>query len=142
MKPFLKHFIFVVILSISMAGVVLAEEDFKYISPTGLKGMIESGSRVTILDIQVADEYNAHHIKGAISTYAYPVKSDEDRGKLDRVFTDISSGSESVVIVCPRGAGGAKRTYTYLRSTGIPEKRLLILRGGQSSWPFPALLEK
>ena len=47
-----------------------------------------------------------------------------------------------MVIVCPRGAGGAERTYDYLKSQGVAEKRMMILEGGQQDWPYKALLAK
>jgi hypothetical protein len=46
-----------------------------------------------------------------------------------------------VVIVCPRGAGGARRTYNYLRDKGIAAERLLILEKGQEGWTCGALTE-
>ncbi|NIP26153.1 MAG: rhodanese-like domain-containing protein, partial [Phycisphaerae bacterium] len=42
----------------------------------------------------------------------------------------------AVVIVCPRGGGGAKRTYDYFKAKGVAEARLTILAGGQKDWPY------
>ena len=42
-------------------------------------------------------------------------------------------------IVCPRGAGGAKRAYDYMEEKGIPKARLSILEKGQGGWPYKEL---
>ena len=65
-----------------------------------------------------------------------------DQGKLDAAYEQVASGSDPVVIVCPRGGGGAKRTYEYFAEKGIPADRLFILKGGQAGWPFEELLEE
>jgi hypothetical protein len=44
---------------------------------------------------------------------------------------------EAVVVVCPRGKGGAKRAYDYLGKQGVPEAKLYILTGGMAKWPHP-----
>jgi hypothetical protein len=53
-----------------------------------------------------------------IKTNAYPAKTDEEK-KLDGVQSSINSSKEDVVIVCPRGGGGAKNTYEYLKTKGV-----------------------
>ena len=45
------------------------------------------------------------------------------------------------MIVCPRGAGGAKRTYDHLLQQGIAAERLLILEKGQEGWACAPLTE-
>ncbi len=122
------------------AGAVMAE-GYNYITPDALKTRIESGAPVTVVDIQVKEEFNQHHIKGAVATYAYPVKFPADRANLEPVHEQIASNSDAVVIVCPRGGGGAKRTWDYLAGKGISEERLFILQGGQAGWPYGELLE-
>jgi thiosulfate/3-mercaptopyruvate sulfurtransferase len=47
-----------------------------------------------------------------------------------------------VVIVCPRGGGGAKRAYDHLAGQGVTGGRLFILEQGQQGWPYPELLEQ
>lgn len=123
------------------AGLCLAGS-FNYLGPEELKTQLANPQSLVLLDIQVEPEFSAHHIDGAIATYAYPVKSDDDRAKLAAVLEKAKQGSEPVVIVCPRGAGGAERAYTYLKEQGIEEARLKILTGGQAAWPYPELLAK
>ncbi len=89
-----------------------------------------------MLDIQVEEEFSQHHIDNAVATYAYPVKSDTDKQKLQAVVGQLQASKEPVTIICPRGGGGAKRTYDYLKEQGISESRLLILEGGQAEWPY------
>ena len=115
---------------------------YNYVSPADLKMKMESNAPVTVVDIQVKEEFDKHHIKGVVATYAYPVKFPADRAMLESTFEQIATGSDPVVIVCPRGGGGAKRTYDYFAGKGIPADRLYILKSGQAGWPFEELLEK
>ncbi|MDF1525405.1 MAG: rhodanese-like domain-containing protein [bacterium] len=127
--------------TVAMAGNIVAAEDyFNYITPEKTKSRIQSGEAVTLLDIQIEDEYARHHIRGSLATYAYPVKSDAQKAKLDRVIPNLSANTDPIVIICPRGGGGAKRTFEYLASRGIESKRMFILEKGQSGWPYPQLV--
>jgi thiosulfate/3-mercaptopyruvate sulfurtransferase len=44
-------------------------------------------------------------------------------------------------VICPGGAGGAKRTIDYLESENIDGDRLFILENGQGKWPYEELLD-
>ena len=127
---------------VSLPAAPTLAEPYKYMAPKVLKGKIESGEPLTIVDIQVKEDFEKHHIKGVVPTYAYPVKSPEEQARLDAVYDQVSTGSDPVVIVCPRGGGGAKRTYDYLAGKGISTDRLRILEKGQAGWPYEELLEK
>ena len=118
------------------------EDGYKYYKAELLKNSIENQDDKLIVDIQVEEEFDNHHIKGAIATYSYPVKTDEDKAKLDKIFEDLNNSKDDIVIICPRGQGGAKRTYDYLKEKGIVESRLFILENGQEGWPYEELLEK
>ena len=119
-----------------------AAEGYKYISPSDLKNRIKSADQVFLLDIQVEKEYSEHHIVNAFPTYAYPVETADDRAKLKPVLDKIRNSKEDIIIICPRGAGGAKRTYEYLKAEGIVSNRLFILEKGQSGWLYPELLAR
>ena len=138
----LQVILLVILMSIVVfAGKVMAADDpFNYITPDETRSKIESGEAVTLLDIQAEDEYAQHHIRGSLATYAYPVKSDAQKAKLDRVIPNLSTNTDPIVIICPRGGGGAKRTFEYLASRGIQSKRMFILEKGQSGWPYPKLV--
>lgn len=109
--------------------------DYQYISAADLQQQLASQQAGVLLDIQVENEYAEHHIPGAVATYAYPVKSAADRSKLEPLLAQVKNGAEPIVIICPRGGGGAKRTYDYLKEQGVAEPRLKILSGGQARWP-------
>lgn len=81
---------------------------YNFYTPEDLKMAIESKLPVTIVDIQVAEEFDKHHIVQAIETNAYPVKTNEEMYKLNEVITTIKASDTPAVIVCPRGGGGAK----------------------------------
>lgn len=123
--------------SISFAG----KGKYNYISAADLEARLTANMPTNIVDIQVEEEFSQHHIKGATPTYAYPVKNDADRTKLDMTIDQIMGNNDPVVIVCPRGGGGAKRTYDYLLEKGISAERLLILEKGQEGWACAPLTE-
>jgi rhodanese-related sulfurtransferase len=112
---------------------------YNFTPPGEFKKSLESGKPMVIVDIQIPAEFSLHHFKGALETDAFPAKSAAERGKLDKVLPIIAANKDDVVIVCPRGGGGAKNTYDYLKSQGVDEKRLHILENGMQGWPYPAL---
>jgi len=89
---------------------VAAAGTYNFVSPEALKQSLEEKESLLLLDIQVEKEYAQHHLEGAVATYAYPVKSDRDRAKLKPLLTRIKADQTPVVVICPRGGGGAKRT--------------------------------
>lgn len=115
---------------------------YQYLSPADVKQKITDQAPMLLVDIQVEAEFNKHHLVGALESNAYPVKSDADRQKLNSVMAQVLPSVDPVVIVCPRGGGGAKRAYDYLLSQGVATERLFILEKGQDGWPYPDLLEK
>lgn len=127
-----------------VGGTALAAESapgYNYITAADLEARIMSGDRINLVDIQIQKEFEQHHIAGAIPTYAYPVKSEEDRARLAVILKRIQENDAPVVIVCPRGAGGATRTYDYLLSQGVAQQRLMILEKGQEGWRCLPLTE-
>jgi rhodanese-related sulfurtransferase len=135
---FFPVLIILLISSFSWAG----DGKYSYISATDLETRLTTNQPTNIVDIQVEKEFAQHHIKGAIPTFAYPVKSDTDRVKLDAVLERLKTSDVPVVVVCPRGAGGATRTYDYLLQQGISSERLVILENGQGGWTSAPLTEK
>jgi rhodanese-related sulfurtransferase len=126
----------------SVPAVAVEEGSYNYLTAEALKVKIESKEVLTLLDIQVEQEFGEHHIPGALATYAYPVKSADERGRLDALLPQLQLNGDPIVIVCPRGAGGAKRAYDHLLDRGIAPDRLAILEKGQEGWPYPELTEK
>lgn len=114
--------------------------NYQYVAPADFKKWLETGKKMQIVDIQVPAEFQQHHFKGAVQTNAFPVKSEEDKQKLDRVLPQLAASREEIVIVCPRGGGGAKNTYDYLKTEGIAEARMHILEDGMQGWPYKTLV--
>lgn len=131
----------VVLLACTSALAAEPAPGYPMISAADLEARLQAGEPTHIVDIQVEDEFSSHHIRGAIATHAYPVKTDADRAKLDAVVEQLLADDAPVVIVCPRGAGGATRTYDYLQSRKVPSERLLILEKGQQGWSCTELTE-
>jgi len=136
-----KIVMLIIFISLGMAPFVSAA-DYRYVSAEDLKEWLEADKPMLLVDIQVANEFAAHHIKGSLETNAYPVKSESERVALDpAVKMDQENRYEAIVVVCPRGKGGAKRAYDYLGRNGVPESELYILTGGMEKWPYVEWVE-
>ncbi len=114
---------------------------YQYMTAAEVKQNMAEKTPMALVDIQVEDEFNQHHIIGAQATYAYPVKTENDRNKMAAVIKPLLSNDDLAVVVCPRGGGGAKRAYNLLLKSGVAEDRVYILKKGQAEWPYPELLE-
>ena len=139
-----RRFLLLLIGALTMGTVAFAVEGqskYQYITAQALQERLTAGQPTNLVDIQVEEEFAKQHIKGAVPTYAYPVKSADDTAKLDAVVGKLKANNDPVVIVCPRGAGGATRTYDYLLTRGIAAERLLILEKGQEGWACAPLTE-
>ncbi|MEJ2469774.1 MAG: rhodanese-like domain-containing protein [Desulfuromonadales bacterium] len=140
--PFQRYCFILLAVILLIAGTASANDNtYNYIKAKDLETRLKAKTPTNIVDIQVEDEFGQHHIPGAIPTHAYPVKSDTDRAKLDTAIAQINTNTDPVVIVCPRGAGGAKRAYDYLQEQSVPAERLLILENGQGGWFSSELTE-
>lgn len=109
---------------------------YKYVEPGQFKQWLESGKDMAVVDIQVPAEFQQHHFKDALETNAFPVKTTEEKQRLDKVLPQLSASQRDVVVVCPRGGSGAKNTYDYLKEKGVPENRMYILKDGMQGWPY------
>jgi rhodanese-related sulfurtransferase len=113
-----------------------------YVKPDIFKQWLANNKPLVIVDIQPAEDFGDQHFKGSIETNAFPSKSDEQKKRLDKALPTIQTSKGDVVIICPMGKGGAVNSYDYLKSKGVPEKRLFILEGGIDGWPYPELFVK
>ena len=112
---------------------------YNYVAPDQFKQWLEKGKDMSIVDIQVPAEYQQRHFKGSLETNSYPVKSADDKQKLDAILPKLAATKNDVVVICPRGGGGAKNTFDYLKEKGIDEKRIFILKEGMQGWPYKEL---
>ena len=121
------------------AGPALATN---YIAPANLKKMLDAKQEVILVDIQPAADFAKHHLPGSIETNAFPAKSDEEKARLNKTLPAINASKAQVIVLCPRGKSGAKNSYEYLQSKGVPETRLQILEGGIADWPYAGMFVK
>lgn len=121
-------------------GKVVKGKAYNYYTQEDLKKALENKVSMLLVDIQVEEDYQAHHIEGVIETNAFPVKTDEERQRLEAIAEEVASTTDPIVIVCPRGGGGAQRTVDYLKTTGVPSAQLYILEKGQEGWPYDEFL--
>lgn len=132
----------ILVLSLALAAPAWALFDsYQYISAEEVKTKLDNKEPVHLVDIQVQEEFDQHHLPGAIATYSYPVKSEEEKARIDAIMDRLKADDAPVVVVCPRGGGGAKRCYDHLKDGGISEERLFILEDGQEKWPFEEYVE-
>jgi len=116
--------------------------DYSYITAEDMKTKIETGGEMLILDIQVEEDFSNHHLPGSVATYAYPVKTEAEEARIDKVVQLYEESGKEIVIVCPRGQGGAKRGYDYRVSKNVPAEKIAILENGMGGWPYAELVEK
>lgn len=129
-----------VLLLVSFVSTAVAGS-YNYISPENMKKNIETGVEQIIVDIQVEDNFSEKHIVGSVPTYSYPVKTDAEKAKINEAVALYQAKELPVVIVCPRGKGGAKRCYDYMQSQGVPAEKLFILEKGIDGWPYADLTQ-
>ncbi len=124
------------------AVITVCAGDYNYIAAKDMKSRIETGSEIIIVDIQIEKEFKEHHLPGSIATYAYPVKTEAERAQIDKAVQLFQESGKDVVIVCPRGEGGAKRCYDYMQKKNVPSEKIYILEKGIAGWPYKELFEK
>ena len=134
----MKRILAMAVVLLCTATVAMAA-GYNFVEQDQFRHWMEQGKDMTIVDIQVPVEFQQHHFKGALETNSYPVKSAADKQKLDAVLPRLAATLNDVVIICPRGGGGAKNTYDYLKEKGIDEKRIFILKEGMQGWPYMEL---
>ena len=134
MKGLILSFVAVLVF-VACGGKVEKKAEYNYISAEETAQLIrEDSSKVVLVDIQEKKSFAKEHLKGAVSTYAYPVKTDEERARLAALVPNIKD-DQKVVVICPRGGGGADRTYDFLLKSGIKKENLVTLTDGQEGWP-------
>jgi rhodanese-related sulfurtransferase len=139
-EKFMKlfHVCAVIISALLLAGCggkVKENPKYNYITADETaKLMREAPAKIVLVDIQEKADFTEEHLKGAISTYAYPVKTEEEKARLAALLPEIKP-DQKVIIVCPRGGGGADRAYDFYLSKGIKKENLVTLKDGQYGWP-------
>ncbi len=111
----------------------------QYISPETFRGWLAQ-NRSIIIDVQPYAAYVKGHFPDSYATFAYPVKTTEQKEKLDALLSVINQSEKPVVLVCPGGITGAPNARMHLLSRGVPNERLFILKGGTSGWPWKNML--
>lgn len=126
---------FMAILFFLGCGSVEKKAEYNYISAEKTAELMRKDpSKLVLVDIQEVGDFKKEHLQGAITTYAYPVKTDEERNRLASLLPNISD-DQKVIIICPRGGGGADRAYDFYLKNGIKKQNLFTLTDGQHGWP-------
>jgi rhodanese-related sulfurtransferase len=123
------------LLLIGCGGKVKENAKYNYITADETaKLMREDASKIVLVDIQEKADFEEEHLNGALATYAYPVKTDAEKARLAELIPNIKP-DQKVIIVCPRGGGGADRAYDFYLEKGFKKEQLFTLKGGQYEWP-------
>jgi rhodanese-related sulfurtransferase len=125
-----------ILLLVAGWGWAASSGGYNFISADDLQKRIKSGDSMIFIDICPVEQFAKGHIKGSLETNAYPVEKESERDSLAKYLPKIKASSDDVIIVCPRGSGGAKRTFDFYKSNAVEEKRLLILEKGMDAWPY------
>ncbi len=133
----LRKLIFVLMVTLlASTGAWADQSGYTYISASDLQERLQKKSPMILVDICVVEQFAKGHIAGSIETNAYPVETEDQRQGLAKALPQIQASQDDVIIVCPRGGGGAKKTFDFYKSQGVDPKRLLILEKGMDKWPY------
>ncbi len=125
----------VVLTLIGCGGSVKPNPKYNYITADETAKLIrENASSIVLVDIQEKGDFEEEHLQGALGTYAYPVKTDAERARLAELIPNIKP-NQKVIIICPKGGGGADRAYDFYLEKGLKKEQLFTLQGGQYEWP-------
>ena len=136
----MKKLVLLPLIVLFLFNVAAFGRSYNYLAADQFKEWLQGNKPVIIVDIQVKDEFAAHHFPGSIETNAFPVKTDAQKIKILPAVQAYKKTGYDVVVVCPMGGGGAKKCYNYMKSQGVPAEKLTILKGGITKWPYPDML--
>lgn len=123
------------LLLVGCGGKVKENAKYNYITADETaKLMREDASKLVLVDIQEKPDFTEEHLKGALATYAYPVKTEEEKTRLAALLPEFKP-NQKIIIICPRGGGGADRAYDFYLEKGVKKEQLFTLKGGQYEWP-------
>lgn len=130
----MKKFAFAAAVFAALFSVSAFAADYQYMSAEETADLIRNNKPVKVLDIQERAPFSEQRLKGSVATYAYPAKTDAERGRIEKAIAELGK-DEPIVVVCPGGGGGATRTVDHLIANGVDAKRIYILTKGRNGWP-------
>lgn len=134
----ITHLVFASLIAfvlVSCGGKVKENPKYNYISAEETAELMrKDASKLVLVDIQEKPDFEEEHLKGALATYAYPVKTEDEKARLAALLPNITP-EQKVIIICPRGGGGADRAYDFYLEKGVKKEQLFTLKGGQYEWP-------
>jgi thiosulfate/3-mercaptopyruvate sulfurtransferase len=99
-----------------------------------------SQGKALVVDVQTYGGYTQMHFPGSLPTHAYPVRTPDQKKRVESVIPAIKKTRKPVVLVCPGGITGAPNARLHLLSKGIPNERLFVLQGGTAGFPWKNML--
>jgi rhodanese-related sulfurtransferase len=121
--------------TVMFGGVFDVFKGYNYISAKETAELIRTNPQsIVLVDIQEKPGFAKEHLIGAIETNAYPVKKQDELDRLAALLPQIKP-DQKVIIICPRGGGGADRAYDFYLKSGINKDNIFTLKNGQEGWP-------
>ena len=96
--------------------------EIREISPEALKALLDSGARVTVIDVREADEHAAGKLPGALHV---------PRGQLELRIEDKAHREEPLVLYC---AGGVRSAFAAATLQAMGYQDVCSLAGGYGRW--------
>jgi len=136
-REIVKLIMIVLFLSVAApAGAV----DSTSVDAAKFKAWMSNKKPMILADIQKKNSFQKHHFYGAVQTNASPVKTEEEKVRLDIIVRMFQKTGNDVVIIGSRGGASARRAANYLIDQGIPIDKIFILDGGVKHWPEQEML--
>ena len=134
----ITHLVFASLIAfvlVSCGGKVKENPKYNYISAEETAELMrKDASKLVLVDIQEKPDFEEEHLKGALATYAYPVKTEDEKALLSALLPTTTL-EQKVFTICPRGGEGADRAYDFYLEKGVKKEQLFTLKGGQYEWP-------
>ncbi len=125
-----------ILLGLGLTACAGGSYDYQYYTAQELNDAMKSGASLLLLDVQPADQYELHHIPGAVFTDAFPGDTPESQAILKTYLKDVKQFDGDVVLICPMGKMGSVNAFDYFAAHGVDPHKLYILEGGQNGWPY------
>lgn len=110
------------LLSLFMAGSLLAETPVKHVDAAGAAKLIAEG-KVTVVDVRTSEEFSEGHIKGAQNIDIMSKDFTTKLGELDK--------TKPVLVHCQAG-GRSTRSLSTFEKLGFTQ--IIHLDGGMNDW--------
>jgi thiosulfate/3-mercaptopyruvate sulfurtransferase len=105
----------------------------QYVTPEKFREWYTEG-KALVVDVQTYGGYTQMHFPGSLPTHAYPVRTPDQKKRVESVIPAIKKTKKPVVLVCPGGITGAPNARVHLLSMASRINGCLCCRGELSGF--------